>query len=425
MKKNLNEIDAYIYNKKIGTLILHEGTIYFEYDKKFTKLDLEISPLKLNTKQITSLYTNLDNKYLYGGMPGVFFDSLPDKYGMAFIDRYFESKGLKINDISLLHKLAFIGDRGMGAIEYKPKEHEKSNDIQNIMAVKDAYEDMKKILGSDDEIHSIASLMNIIDSASPVGGGRPKMLITYNEKENQIKFNNTKLDNGYKRAIIKFDEAYYKNESLNFTKLEYLYMKIAEECDITIPKIALYRENKMNHLIVERFDRDEHDNKIHICTASGLMHKDISIPKVISYEELFTFTFKLCNKQSTLEKLFKLMVFNALSFNFDDHAKNFSFIMDYKGDWDLTPAYDITYSKGLVTEHITTINGKGKDFVLEDFLSIATSNLIKKSTAMGIITKIADKLSAFETRAKNIGIDLKLINECKKDIDSQLKLIVT
>ena len=124
----MNEIEAHIYGHKIGTFIYFDGIVYFEYDEDFKKLGLEISPLKLNTQKTPRAYTNRDNISLYKGVAGVFFDSLPDKHGMAFIDRYFERQGLKSDEITVLHKLAFIGDRGMGAIEYRPKEHEDSED---------------------------------------------------------------------------------------------------------------------------------------------------------------------------------------------------------------------------------------------------------------------------------------------------------
>ena len=414
----INEIEVYIYDKKVGILIYHDGRIYFEYDKIFKTYNLEISPIKLHTKKTIGLYTNNDNYNLYGGLAGIFHDSLPDKYGMAFIDRYFESKGVKVSDITLLHKLAFIGDRGMGAISYKPKEHQESKDILSVMDAKDAYEDMKQILSSKGEIDSIGKLMNIIDSVSPVGGGRPKMLICYNEKNNKLMFNNKQLSPNYRRAIIKFDEIYYEDESMDFTKIEYLYMSMAKECGINIPKIVLYNETNMCHLIIERFDRGEDDNKIHISTASGLMHKDISIPRITSYEELFAFTLRICNNQADIEELYKRMVFNALSFNYDDHAKNFSYIMDKNGKWSLSPAYDITYSKGLATQHITTINGKAKDFKIDDFLMVAKKILLKKSKATQIIKKISQKLLTFEERATELGINSELVLECKNDLDN-------
>jgi len=56
----MQEIDAYIYDKKIGTMIEHDGTVYFEYDKKFKLEGLEISPIKLHTTKTKDAYTNLD-----------------------------------------------------------------------------------------------------------------------------------------------------------------------------------------------------------------------------------------------------------------------------------------------------------------------------------------------------------------------------
>ena len=419
----MTEIEAYIYGHKIGTLIHHNGTIYFEYDETFKSLGFEISPIKLHTQKTIKAYTNQDNIPLYGGLAGVFFDSLPDKHGMAFIDRYFERQDLKPHQITLLHKLAFIGDRGMGAIEYRPKEHEDNiTDTTCILNAKEAYEEMKKNISNKES--SITDLMNILDSVSPVGGGRPKMLVLYNEVNNTIKLNTQNLPKNYKRAIIKFDEVYYENESIGLTKLEYIFMQMAKEVGIHTANFKLIEENGMHHLVVERFDRDEEDNKLHICTASGLMHIDISIAQIASYENLFILTRKLSNSQEDIEELFKRMVFNVLALNYDDHTKNFSFVMNKKGIWSLSPAYDITYSKGMATQHLTTIAGKSKDFKIDDLLKIAKLHSIKNSKALEIINKTIEIIQTFENRAKEINIDENTIKECMKNIKYQISLLL-
>ncbi len=418
----MNEIEAYIYGHKIGTFIYFDGVVYFEYDEDFKKLGLEISPLKLDTKKTPKAYTNRDNVALYKGIAGVFFDSLPDKHGMAFIARYFERQGLKSDEITVLYKLAFIGDRGMGAIEYRPKEHEDRKDnVQIVQNAKEAYETMK--MNIKNENSSIGDLMSVLDSVSPVGGGRPKMLVQYDETTNSIKLNNHKLENGYKRAIIKFDEAYYENESIGLTKLEYVFMSMAKDVGINTANFKLIEENSLHHLVIERFDRDADDNKTHICTASGLAHIDISVPQGSTYEMLFGLTKMLCKSQEDIEELYKRMIFNILAINFDDHTKNFSYMMDKKGKWSLTPAYDIVYSKGLATKHITTIAGKSKDFVLADLQGIAKDYFIKEKKAMGIIAKTIAVMGAFESRARDVGIDEKTILECKSDIEKQMEML--
>ncbi len=418
----MEEINAYIYGKRIGTMIEHQGVIYFEYDKKFKLEGLEISPIKLHTSKTKDAYTNPDHINLYKGIAGVFFDSLPDKHGMPFIDRYFEKQGLKPFEVTLLHKLAFIGDRGMGAIEYVPKEDDTAVTSDIAINAKEAYEEMKQGIQSDDS--SIESLMNIRQSVSPIGGGRPKMLVQYNYDTKEIRLNKKELHQGYIRAIIKFDEIYEGVGSIGLTKLEYIFMSMAKEVGINTSEFQLINEGDAKHLLVKRFDRDDNDEKIHMCTAAGLMHLDISILKATSYEYLFMLTRNVCKSQENIEELFKRMILNILCLNFDDHAKNFAYLMDKNGKWSLSPAYDITYSKGLMKSHTTTVCGKDSNITRNDVLKIAKAQGIKTISAVKIIDSCIEVVKTFEQRAKELGLDIDTVESCKSDINNQIKLLL-
>lgn len=417
----MKEINAYIYDKKIGTMIEYDGTIYFEYDKEFKLEGLEISPIKLHTTKTKDAYTNPDQTTLYRGMAGVFFDSLPDKHGMPFIDRYFEKQGLKPFEVTLLHKLAFIGDRGMGAIEYIPNEKDGAIVPDVAINAKEVYEEMKQGLTRDDS--SVEILMNIRQSVSPVGGGRPKMLVQYNYDTLEIRLNKKELHDGHKRAIIKFDEIYECMGSIGLTKLEYIFMTMAKEIGINTAEFQLINDAEAKHLLVKRFDRDANDEKIHMCSASGLMHIDISILKATSYEHLFMLTRKVCKSQEDVEELFKRMILNILAFNFDDHVKNFAYLMDKNGKWSLSPAYDITYSKGAMKSHATTVAGKDLDITRADVLKIAKAQSIKPVIAAKIIDDCIEVTKTFEEKARDIRLDEDTLEECKKDIYSQIELL--
>ena len=417
----MQEINAYIYGKKIGTMIEHEGIIYFEYDKEFKLEGLEISPIKLHTLKTKDAYTNPEQTTLYHGMAGVFFDSLPDKHGMPFIDRYFEKQGLKPFEVTLLHKLAFIGDRGMGAIEYIPKEDDGAVTSDIAINAKEAYEEMKQGIQSDDS--SIESLMNIRESVSPIGGGRPKMLVQYNYDTNEIRLNKKELHKGYKRAIIKFDEIYEGVGSIGLTKLEYIFMSMAKEVGINTSEFQLINDGISKHLLVKRFDRSVNDEKIHMCTAAGLMHLDISVLKATSYEYLFMLTRNVCKSQEDIEELYKRMILNILCLNFDDHAKNFTYLMNKNGKWRLSPAYDITYSKGLMKSHTTTVCGKDLNITRTDVLKIAKAQSIKISTAIKIIDDCIKVAETFEQKAKDIDLDTNTLEESKNNINNQIKLL--
>lgn len=417
----MKEIDAFIYGKKIGTMIEGNGIIYFDYDKEFKLGKLEISPIKMPMAKFNTPLSNPDHKDLYKGMFGVFFDSLPDKHGMPFIDRYFEKQGKRPYEVNLLNKLAFIGDRGMGAIEYVPQEEDEAVAPDVAINAKDAYEELKHSLESEDT--SIQALMNIRDSVSPVGGGRPKMLVQYNRETNEIRLNKKELHDGHVRAIIKFDETYDYVGSIGLTSLEYIFMTMAKEAGINTADFKIVQEGEAKHLLVKRFDRDENDDKIHMCTASGLMHVDISVPQATSYEYLFILTRRVCKSQESVEELYKRMILNILAFNFDDHAKNFAYLMDKDGKWSLSPAYDITYSKGEAKQHITTIAGKGLDITREDVLKIAKRQTIKTATAVKIIDDCIEVAKTFETKAKAIGLDEDELKKCLTDINSQIELL--
>jgi len=417
----MEEIHAYIYDKKIGRMIEHDGIVYFEYDKEFKLEGLEISPVKLHTTKTKDAYTNMEHTTLYHGMAGVFFDSLPDKHGMPFIDRYFEKQGLRAFEVTLLHKLAFIGDRGMGAIEYRPKEETSVITSDVAIDAKEAYEEMKQGLKRDD--FSVEILMNIRQSVSPVGGGRPKMLVQYNYETGEIRLNKKELHEGHKRAIIKFDEIYEYMGSIGLTKLEYIFMSMAKEVGINTAEFQLIHEGDASHLLIKRFDRDDNDKKIHMCSASGLMHIDISIVKTISYEQLFMLARKVSKSQEDVEELFKRMVLNILAFNFDDHAKNFAYLMDRSGKWRLSPAYDVTYSKGVMKSHATTIAGKDLDITREDVLKIAKAQSIKPAVAAKTIDDCIKVAKTFEEKAIKLELDEDTITQCKRDIDSQIELL--
>lgn len=417
----MEEISAYIYGKKIGTMIEYDGNVYFEYDKTFKLEGLEISPIKLSTTKTKDAYTNTDQPNLYHGMAGVFFDSLPDKHGMPFIYRYFEKQGLRPFEVTPLHKLAFIGDRGMGAIEYLPKEEDDVVTPDVAINAKEAYEEMKQSLVRDDS--SIEALMNIRESVSPVGGGRPKMLVQYNDVTGDIRLNKRELRDGHKRAIVKFDEIYEYMGSIGLTKLEYICMTMAKETGINTAEFQLIKESEARHLLIKRFDRDDNDEKVHMCTASGLMHIDISILKATSYEQLLMLTRQVCKSQEDVDELYKRMILNILIFNFDDHAKNFAYMMDKNGKWSLSPAYDITYSKGAMKSHTTTIAGKDLDITRADVLKIAQMQSIKPKIAENIIDNCIEVVKTFKEKARELELDVDTLEEFQRDIDSQIELL--
>ncbi len=407
-------LDVFLFGEKVGELFEIKTQIFFKYDRDFLSKHIEISPLKLPTAIGENPYTNLNHIAYYNYLPGVFFDSLPDKFGTKTIQKYYEKKGISHRDLSTLQKLAFIGKNAIGALEYKPAVLDEES--EEILEMQTLYEQTKNIILENIDDFTDDWLKHASSFAS-AGGARPKVLISWNKETNTIKNKDSK-EQGFEEYLVKFDERVSQGDLyFGFTQLEYLYMSMAKEVGIEIPQIDLIYDNSLIHYAIKRFDRVD-GKKLHLHTLSSMEHVDFNIPAHYSYLDALKLTDFLTEDFTQVKELFKRMVFNIIGRNQDDHAKNFSFIMDEKGKWRLSPAYDITYAygSGYTKEHQLSINAKTTDIDREDIYAIADSISIPKKEAIQIVEEINDIFSEFKKRAIELGIDKEFAKEIEKNI---------
>ena len=131
---------------------------------------------------------------------------------------------------------------------------------------------------------------------------------------------------------------------------EYRYSLLAKQCGIEMPETRLFEDKYFG---VERFDRTP-NGKLHVVSMAGLAGADYRLPS-IDYTHIFQVCAALTHSVAEMWKVYRLMVFNFLIDNKDDHAKNFSFI--YRdGDWHFAPAYDLLPSDGINGFRTTSIN---------------------------------------------------------------------
>ena len=371
----IKSLQVFYNEKKVGTLALMKNNIVaFEYDSNWITNGFSISPFSLPLKKQVFI-PRIDP---FDGLYGVFSDSLPDGWGRLLVDRMLNSQNINPREISQIDRLAIVGETGMGALSYKPE--------YNLLEDKDYQEDYdnlalscKKILNTEYS----ADLDKLFKLGGSSGGARPKIL--------------TKIDN--EDWIIKFPSSL---DDSNIGKLEYLYSVCAKKCKIDIPETKLFPSKiSSGYFGIKRFDRKKLSTgairKLHMISVSGLLETSHRIPN-LDYNDLMQLTLNLTKSFEEVEKLFRLMCFNVFSHNRDDHSKNFSFI--YNEDlnkWELSPAYDLTYSYSINGEHATTINGNGVNPGLTDIL------------------KVAEKIGLDKKKAEKIAIEIKEI--VKKDLE--------
>ena len=398
------EVEAFIFGKKIGTILLKDGIVYFEYDKEFKTSNLEISPLKLPLS-LNGVYTNNEDRY-FEGLAGVFHDTLPDKFGTKVIERYFESKNIPPHELTVIQKLMFVGDKSIGAITYKPVAHKIEEEKNNeLIELQNFYENAKKII-SGDAIEVVDEMLNFMDSAASAGGARAKAIIGYNCKTQElISGVKREFKKDFDHYLIKFDIQKNDGRSSDYTKLEYIYMNMAKEVGIDVPKIELLTHGNLAHYLIKRFDR-VNSEALHLHSVAGLTHTNFNIPMHYSYDELLRLTRYLTGSQQDVNEQFKRMIFNIVGRNQDDHAKNFAFMMNKNGIWNLSPAFDITYSNGTgyTKNHQLSLNGKTNNFTLNDILQLAKKHSIKENIAKEYLEQIVEVFSKFKKKAKEIDV---------------------
>ena len=409
------KLNVYIFGKKVGILYDVDNIIYFKYDKSFLMGNLKISPLKLPLSLGEKPYTNLDHTEYYNYLAGVFFDSLPDKFGTKAIEKYYEQKGENPKELTTLQKLAFIGKNSMGALEYEPALF--TEEVKEVLNIRDLYNQTKFIIESNPDDFT-DDWIKYASSYASAGGARPKVLVSWNRKENIIKSKDNKED-GFEEWLIKFDERVGNPQKYyGFMQLEYLYMSMAKKVGIDVPEIDLIKcNNGLIHYAIKRFDR-VNGEKLHLHTLASMEHINFNLPAHYSYLNFLRLVEYLTNDKTQVVEAFKRMVFNVIGRNQDDHAKNFSFLMDKNGKWSLSPAYDITYAfgAGYTKQHQMTINGKTDNIEIKDIYTIAEKLDIPQKKVNQIIEEIGDEFLEFPKRAKELDINKEFIDEIYNNI---------
>ena len=115
-----------------------------------------------------------------------------------------------------------------------------------------------------------------------------------------------------------------------------------------------------------------------------------------------------------VKKAFRIAVFNLLTYNRDDHAKNFSFLMDNQKRWHLTPAYDLTFSLGMNGEHSMMYMGEGRNPTTKELLLLGEKHKI--SDANLIIKEIKDVVKRWGFIAHECGVSKAKIDSIQKFI---------
>lgn len=400
--KSLNEIKVGLNfgneTISVGRLASRDFKIYFEYDASFLDLGLNISPLKLPLE--SGLQTCPPNPF--GGLPGVFNDSLPDGWGRLLFDRFAKSHGLLPEEFSPLDRLAHVGLTALGALVYEPDHSdESSNEKVNLDILADQTQEVM-----NGEAENVLSELIALNGSS--AGARPKALIGVDQQKKHIIHGKADLPEGHDHWMVKFAN---NADGIDAGAIEYVYGLMAKEAGIELTETYLFPSLRgAGYFATKRFDRNK-NKRLHMHTAAGLLHSDFRAPS-LDYENLLALTEKLTMDVREVEKMFRLAVFNVLSHNRDDHGKNFSFLMNEQGEWKLSSAYDLTFSSGPNGHQSTMVLGEGRSPSIDHLTKLGLEAGLDKSDIGVIVDQTQNALSQWEDLAYHYGVktsNIKLI----------------
>jgi len=119
------------------------------------------------------------------------------------------------------------------------------------------------------------------------------------------------------------------------------------------------------------------------------------------------------------EELFRRITFNIIARNQDDHVKNIAFLMDKRGRWSLSPAYDVSYNyqpQGAWTgQHQMSMNGKRDDFMVKDFTETAKFAQMIRGREIEIVNEVCEAVSSWSDIATQVEIPKDRIEEIQKN----------
>ena len=380
--KHVSVIEVRIWGQRVGAVALDErlGYYAFAYDPVWqrTGIELALLTLPLDDRGTAFLFPNLPEATFHR-LPGMLADALPDDFGNALIDAWMAEHGFEKSDVTPLDRLAYMGKRGVGALEFKPARGSHSESAAPL-EMQSLVENARKLVEGDLSVDAgaKAAIANIIQVGTSAGGARAKAVVAWNPKTNTIRSGQFDAAEGFEHWILKFDGVGKYPElgaGADYGRIEYAYYLMAKAAGIEMSECRLLEENSRAHFMTRRFDRDVINGKTikhHVQSLCAMDHLDFKQRGTHSYPQLFIAVARLHLEDRALQQVFRRMAFNVMARNCDDHTKNFAFRLKQGGGWELAPAYDVTHAynpRGKWTyQHLMSVNGKFEDIGREDMV---------------------------------------------------------
>src|SRR3546814_8796963 len=184
-------IEVRLWDQRVGAVppAPRAGCHVFEYDPAWLLRGIGLAPLTMPTDAAEPVFLFPDlARQSFHGLPGLLADALPDACGNALIDAWMARHGVAADAVTALDRLAYMGKRGMGALEFRPARGSHSESAEPLR-MKSLVEAARQVLHGDlsDDAHAQAALANIIRVGPSAGGARAKEVVAWNPAPGELR----------------------------------------------------------------------------------------------------------------------------------------------------------------------------------------------------------------------------------------------
>jgi serine/threonine-protein kinase HipA len=420
-------VEVRCWERRVGALARDptSGFYAFEYEPEWATSGVELAPLFMHTKDATMpfVFPALSIE-TYHRLPAMVADSLPDDFGNALTTAYLASEGVRAEDITPLDRLAYLGSRAMGALEFRPLRGPRTRK-STVLVLSELVVVARNALAGElrTEGGITDALKHLIAVGTSAGGARAKAVVALNPQTGELRSGQVPADPGFQQWLLKFDgvgDDPGLGHTANFGRIEYAYHLMAEAAGVEMTQCRLFEEGGRAHFMTRRFDRTDDGAKVHTQSLCSLAQMDFRQTGAHDYAQLFLLLPEVGLGSETRQEVFRRMVFNVATAICDDHTKNFSFLLPQDGVWRLSPAYDLTHahapSSKWTRQHLMSVNGHSTGISRADVKEVGDRFAVP--AASDVIAQVLDAAGRWREFAGEAGLVEEVTQRVGSDIDT-------
>jgi len=307
---------------------------------------------------------------------------------------------LAVDDFSRVGALRFRDENGIFCRATEPGRRAAPPlvELSQLLASTHAFET---------ENETAADLAYLRGRGTSLGGMRPKCTV---------------VDDDGQLAIGKFPSVH---DERPVTKGEVLAMTLAKAAGIRAAEARLIKSDGVPVAIIRRFDRTPDGRRLMYVSAATLLGTHPGDSREHHYTEIVdAIRVHGANAQADIEELWRRIAFSILITNVDDHLHNHGFLHMHRGQWSLSPAFDLNPFPERLRELKTWISeDTGPAASIEALLSVIAYFRLSLKKAKAILRSLDRAVSKWRETGKAIGMSKREIEAFAEAFEHQERAV--